>query len=342
MAQTSSFPMMDPAYCRAMEIRNKVRRIYNMSFFGFFIQFIIASGISIVTIVVAMVVFGVENSMNNLTALLMPISAISYVPANIIASVVMNRKAGQGNLKFRNFFHKPHFSGFSFVLALLATLAIQTSFSTLWTAIGDLGGNGRGSFTDALGMNDGFPVLAMISILYTTVFAPVFEEILCRGSFLGAMGSVKKKFAVIMSALMFGLMHGNIQQCLNAFLVGLILGVVACKSKSIILGIVLHMCLNCHAFLLEFIQSELPEPLIYIYAAIFLAVGIPAILIFFKREGRLEEDDTHSPEMVLDLEPAERKLYTRRVLNSCPWYWIVFIFYVAQVGGTIASSILGI
>lgn len=339
-SQSSVFPMMDPAYYRTMQIRSKVKRIYNMSFFGFFIQFAIAMGIALVAALIASVAMGFDSSLTNLTSLAMTISAISYVPANILASVIMNKKASDGTVKFRNFFRKPKFSGLSFVFALVATLAIQTSFSTLWTAFGDLAGEGRGVFGNSLGMNDEFPVLAMISILYTTVFAPVFEEILCRGSFLGAMGCVKKKFAVLMSALMFGLMHGNIQQFLNAFLVGLIIGVVACKAKSIILGIVLHMCLNCHAFFLAFIETELPEPMIYIYAAILIAVGIPLMILFFKREGHLEEDDTHSPEIVLNLEPAERKQYTMRVLKSCPWYWIVFIFYVAQVGGTALLSIV--
>lgn len=339
-SQSSVFPMMDPAYYRTMQIRSKVKRIYNMSFFGFFIQFAIAMGIALVAALIASVAMGFDSSLTNLTSLAMTISAISYVPANIIASVIMNKEASDGTVKFRNFFRKPKFSGLSFVFALVATLAIQTSFSTLWTALGDLAGEGRGVFGNSLGMNDEFPVLAMISILYTTVFAPVFEEILCRGSFLGAMGCVKKKFAVLMSALMFGLMHGNIQQFLNAFLVGLIIGVVACKAKSIILGIVLHMCLNCHAFFLAFIETELPEPMIYIYAAILIAVGIPLMILFFKREGHLEEDDTHSPEIVLNLEPAERKQYTMRVLKSCPWYWIVFIFYVAQVGGTALLSLV--
>lgn len=79
--------------------------------------------------------------------------------------------------------------------------------------------------------------------LYMAVWAPVTEEILFRGVIQRLMLPYGKRFAIFASAFLFGIFHGNLVQSPYAFLVGLILGYVACEY-SIAWAMLLHMINN--------------------------------------------------------------------------------------------------
>lgn len=79
--------------------------------------------------------------------------------------------------------------------------------------------------------------------LYLGLFAPVFEELLFRGLILRTMEPFGKKIAILTSAFLFGMFHGNIIQIPYAFAVGLVLGYVAVEY-SIGWAMVLHMINN--------------------------------------------------------------------------------------------------
>lgn len=79
--------------------------------------------------------------------------------------------------------------------------------------------------------------------LYAAIFAPIGEEILFRGLLLRMLQKYGKKFAILATAFLFGIFHGNIIQTPYAFLVGLVLGYVAVEY-SILWAIVLHMLNN--------------------------------------------------------------------------------------------------
>ena len=79
--------------------------------------------------------------------------------------------------------------------------------------------------------------------LYMAVFAPITEELLFRGLLQRLMLPYGKRFAIFASAFLFGIFHGNLIQSPYAFLVGLILGYVACEH-SIAWAMLLHMINN--------------------------------------------------------------------------------------------------
>lgn len=79
--------------------------------------------------------------------------------------------------------------------------------------------------------------------LYMAVWAPVTEELLFRGLVQRMMLPYGKKFAIFASAFLFGIFHGNLVQSPYAFLVGLVLGYVACEY-SIAWAMLLHMINN--------------------------------------------------------------------------------------------------
>ncbi|MBQ8238379.1 MAG: CPBP family intramembrane metalloprotease [Oscillospiraceae bacterium] len=79
--------------------------------------------------------------------------------------------------------------------------------------------------------------------LYMGLLAPVTEELLFRGLIQRTLMPYGKKIAILGSAFLFGMMHGNILQTPFAFLVGLVLGYVA-SEYSIAWAMVLHMINN--------------------------------------------------------------------------------------------------
>ena len=79
--------------------------------------------------------------------------------------------------------------------------------------------------------------------LYMGVLAPIAEELLCRGLVQRTLMPFGKRTAILASAFLFGMFHGNILQAPYAFLVGLVLGYVAAEY-SIAWAMVLHMINN--------------------------------------------------------------------------------------------------
>ncbi len=79
--------------------------------------------------------------------------------------------------------------------------------------------------------------------LYACIGAPIWEELLFRGVILRTLEPHGKRLAIWLSALMFGLFHGNLVQIPYAFGVGLVLGYVAVEY-NIGWAIVLHTVNN--------------------------------------------------------------------------------------------------
>lgn len=79
--------------------------------------------------------------------------------------------------------------------------------------------------------------------LYSSLFAPLVEEIIYRGFVLRSLQKYGKIFAIVVSATLFGIMHGNLYQMIFAFLVGLVLGYTA-STYSIRWSILLHIVNN--------------------------------------------------------------------------------------------------
>lgn len=79
--------------------------------------------------------------------------------------------------------------------------------------------------------------------LYAAVFAPVWEEILFRGYVLRSLRPYGKRFAILTSAILFGLFHGNLLQTPYALVMGLVLGYVTVEY-SIGWAVLLHLFNN--------------------------------------------------------------------------------------------------
>ena len=79
--------------------------------------------------------------------------------------------------------------------------------------------------------------------LYICIIAPIAEEILFRGLLLRMLMPYGKRLAILATAFLFGMFHGNPMQSPYAFVVGLVLGYVAAEY-SIRWAMALHFINN--------------------------------------------------------------------------------------------------
>ena len=83
-----------------------------------------------------------------------------------------------------------------------------------------------------------------VTLLSVSVFAPLFEEWLCRGLVLrGLLQNTGPVTAISVSALFFAILHMNPWQALPAFILGLLFGYVYYKTGSLKLTMLMH-CVN--------------------------------------------------------------------------------------------------
>lgn len=141
---------------------------------------------------------------------------------------------------------------------------------------------------------------AWVALISVSVFAPFFEEWLCRGIILrGLLNKVGPVWAIIISALFFGAIHMNLWQAVPAFFMGLLFGYVYYKTGSLKLTMFMHFANNTMAFIVSRIPSlkdmdhffDVMSP--WAYAGVYAAALIALIfgLILFKgipqKEGNL-------------------------------------------------------
>ena len=82
------------------------------------------------------------------------------------------------------------------------------------------------------------------SLISVSIFAPLFEEWLCRGLILrGLMSRMHPAGAICISAAFFAILHMNPWQAIPAFILGLLFGYVYYRTGSLKLTMLMH-CVN--------------------------------------------------------------------------------------------------
>ncbi len=84
----------------------------------------------------------------------------------------------------------------------------------------------------------------LLKILCMVILAPVIEEYLFRRILIDRMRPYGERLAVVTTALMFGLFHGNLSQMFYAFTLGLVFGYVYLRTGKLRYTIGLHMLIN--------------------------------------------------------------------------------------------------
>ena len=221
------------------------------------------------------------------------------------------------------------------VIGILAVQPVSVLISLLLKAIA--GTNGSSADLANTMSGNGDPVGQIIAMIYSCVFAALLEELFFRGFMLNALSPVSKWFAIIVSSLMFALIHGNLGQFPNTFIIGIIHGYIALKAGSIIPNIIAHMLTNFMAFAAGFAAEAWGDTGYMIFFIAEFVIAAPCLILFFKKNGRINnKTDIIAPGLNSEL-PAKSE-NTVKLLFGCPSFWIAVIFELGSMITVFMSS----
>lgn len=192
-------------------------------------------------------------------------------------------------------------------------------------------------------------VLFIISIISTAVVPAISEEYLFRGGVLTELLPFGKTTAILASSFLFGLMHQNPLQFLYTMLMGIIIGYVYVKTKSIWACVLLHFLNNLVSVLEEYLplltKTDWTVYVLDLCIVIFGTVAVIVLLVKNNKQPSAEIDQNgsfgviyergmDSEELELELPKGQklRKFFSRTVI-------IFIIVCMLSVVGTVLSLI---
>ncbi|MGN0573306.1 MAG: lysostaphin resistance A-like protein [Acutalibacteraceae bacterium] len=131
----------------------------------------------------------------------------------------------------------------------------------------------------------------IVYLVSIAVVPALVEEFAIRGAVLQPLRRYGDKFAIIASAIIFAVLHGNLIQAPFALIAGIALGYAVCITNSIWTGVLIHFCNNLYSVIIEFLIEDIADEQllnrIYIITMIALyAVSILGSVIFVIVKGK--------------------------------------------------------
>ena len=122
-----------------------------------------------------------------------------------------------------------------------------------------------------------------MNIFVFAVLPALLEEMVFRGFVLRTLRPYGDMFAVFVSAFLFGLMHGNIEQVPFALIVGILLGWLYVATDNIWVPVLIHFINNALSVCMEFLGFNLSDTGLAVFYTIAIyglaALGIVAFCI---------------------------------------------------------------
>ncbi len=140
------------------------------------------------------------------------------------------------------------------------------------------------------------PKLSVVGILVyyvaIAVIPALIEEMALRGIIMQMLRRHGDGFAIIASAIIFGLMHCNLQQIPFAFLAGAIIGYAVIATESLWTGVIIHFMNNAFSATISLVgevygyeSEQMMAANVVFYAMI--AIGIVCAIMYFRLTGKI-------------------------------------------------------
>ena len=145
------------------------------------------------------------------------------------------------------------------VLMAICFHPVMTWFSGFVIYIYPLQGSATGKVEFINSLLEQAPGLWAI-LLLMAVAPAIIEELAFRGFILSGLENLRNRWqAILITSILFGLAHFAIQQAIITFVVGMILGVIAIKTRSLIPCILYHATHNSITVLLPKVDGMIVE-----------------------------------------------------------------------------------
>ncbi len=120
-----------------------------------------------------------------------------------------------------------------------------------------------------------------LSVVRIGVVAAVVEESAMRGFVMGNLRRWGDGFAIVMSAFLFGFMHGNLIQAPFALIAGMGLGYLSVKTGTLWTGVIIHFLNNMISLSVTYLSDVIPEETLnVVYGGLIYILMIAGIFCF--------------------------------------------------------------
>lgn len=167
----------------------------------------------------------------------------------------------------------------------------------------------------------------LINVLRVSIVAALTEELSLRGYVMGNLRLFGDKFAVIASAIVFALMHGNLIQAPFALIAGFALGYLSIKTGSMWTAIVIHALNNLLSLVVSYSADVLGDDTVNVlYTFVVYGLILAGIISFALLRKRLDTLRLTNESNILD----ERKKYRAFFLNPAMLLAVGYMLYVTS------------
>lgn len=120
----------------------------------------------------------------------------------------------------------------------------------------------------------------IVYALAIAVVPALVEEFAIRGAILQPLRKYGDKFAILASAIIFAVLHGNLIQAPFALIAGIGIGYAVCITNSLWTGVLIHFCNNFYSVITEFMVTDISDEneLNRIYSLTMIALYVISIL----------------------------------------------------------------
>lgn len=146
----------------------------------------------------------------------------------------------------------------------------------------------------------------VLFVIECAIVPAIVEEFAFRGVVLQSLRRFGDIFAIVMSAAVFAIMHGNMVQIPFAFIAGLAFGYFVIRTKSLWTSITIHFLNNFYSVIINVYYTKNPKASIlpyYILTALIIFFGVYCAYKFIKatksdRESQLNSEINVTPQSV--------------------------------------------
>jgi hypothetical protein len=284
--------------------KKRLRHFYSIGGTCILSHFIFTSVAATLLMMAAMTILQLRNPAVSYTTLyeyavqssiIIAISAIVYIIANVGLSFAGLKWSG---IKAHTLIDTRNFGFGKAIQYCLAALFIQYGAGLLSTGIADILGQ-YGFDASTTGSEDMAKTSLgmLVLVLYQCILAPITEELFFRGMLLKVFSRANQRFAIVITAVFFGLAHGNLPQFCLAFLLGIFMAHIVVKHNSILPSIIVHIFINTVAMILSTMYDYFSENSVQIAAAsmvyMLLAVAGLVMLIEFIFKNKIPATTPH-------------------------------------------------
>lgn len=168
--------------------------------------------------------------------------------------------------------------------------------------------------------NDTGTIISMLIVF--AILPAICEEFVFRGIVMGSLRKYGDKIAIVISALLFALLHQSLSTMIFAFCSGVILGIIRKSSDSLIPSMIVHFLNNALGAMMSVLSSVMSDESYvlsyYIVVSILVFAGLLSLILLNKRNIGIFEFSAE--ESVL----TEREKF-KTALKSVFLYCVIFI-----------------